>query len=92
MKEATIENDIVQYLTYCGYFSWRTHDAKHRPCTRGMPDVLAVKGGKLYAVEVKKPGGKTSGVQDDFLSRLRHFGVKAIVATSLADVQEGALR
>lgn len=91
MKEATLENDIVQYLIYCGYMAWKTHDAKHRPCVAGMPDVLAVKKGKILAVEVKRPGCKTTEVQNDFLSRLRHFGAKAIVATSLADVQEGKL-
>lgn len=89
MKEATLENDIVQYLSYCGCMVWRTHDAKHRPCERGVPDIVGVmRGGNMIAVEVKRPGQKTSGIQEDFLERLRYFGATAFVASSLADVQE----
>lgn len=87
MKESNIESDIVQYLNYMGCMAWRTHDAKHRPCVAGMPDILAVRGGKLIAIEVKRPGRKLDMVQEDFLSRLRHFGAKAFVATDLVDVQ-----
>lgn len=88
MKESGLESDILQYLNYMGGMFFRTHDAKHKPATPGVPDIVGVKAGKFYAFEVKRPGCKTSGVQDDFLFRLKRFGARAHIVTSLADVQE----
>jgi hypothetical protein len=92
MKEATLENDILQYLRYMGIMCWRSHDAKHRPCEMGVPDILGCfSTGRMIAVEVKRPGKKPTLIQTGFLSRLQHCGALAFVATSIRDVQE-ALR
>ena len=88
MKEATIENDILQYLNYMGGCFWRTHDSKHRPCTIGVPDIVGVRDGRFVAVEVKRPGCKATVAQDAFMVRLKGCGALAIIATSVADVQE----
>jgi Holliday junction resolvase len=87
MREADLERDILDYLNYMGGCFFRTHDAKHRPCTPGMPDIVGVRNGQMWAIEVKRPGQKANMVQMDFLTRLRHCGAKAFVATSIADVQ-----
>jgi Holliday junction resolvase len=88
MREADLERDILDYLNYMGGCFFRTHDAKHRPCTPGIPDIVGVRQGIFYAVEVKRPGGKPTVEQTAMLIRLRGCGAVAFVATSLADVQE----
>ena len=87
MSEATLERDILDYLNYMGGCFFRTHDAKHRPCTPGMPDIVGVRNGQMWAIEVKQPGKKMTELQEDFLSRLRHCGARAFMATSITDVQ-----
>ncbi len=88
MKESSIENDILDYLNYMGGMFWRTHTGKNPPCTPGVPDIVGVRDGRFIAVEVKRPGEKTTAKQDAFLVRLRGCKAKAFVATSLAEVQE----
>ena len=88
MKEATIENDILEYLNYMGGMFWRSHTGKNPPCTPGIPDIIGVRRGVLIAVEVKRPGQKPSVAQEAFIVRLRANGALAFVATSLAEVQE----
>jgi RecB family endonuclease NucS len=90
MKEATLEGDILQYLQYMHIKAWRTHDAKHRPCEPGIPDIMGCLGnGRLVAIEVKRPGKKASAVQSNFINELQAYNALAFVATSLADVQKG---
>ena len=55
----------------------------------GVSDILALRDGHLYAIEVKKPGkvGNVSDEQEEFLSAVRNRGGTAIVADSLETVQ-----
>ncbi len=87
MREASIENDILDYLNYMGGCFWRTHTGRNQPCTPGVPDIVGVRQGQFIAVEVKRPGGKTTELQDAFLVRLRGCGALVFVATSVEDVQ-----
>lgn len=55
----------------------------------GQPDILGqVRGGKLLAIEVKRPSGKTSSEQKAFLLKAEANGAIAFVARSVADVFE----
>lgn len=58
--------------------------------TPGVSDLLAVKKGAGLAVfvEVKRPGGKTTPAQDDFLNRMRCAGAVGIVADSLDSLRQ----
>lgn len=89
MKEATIENDILQYLQYRGIFCWRTHTGRYPPATPGMPDIVGVWKGQMIAVEVKRPGQKPTKVQTAFIDKLKTSGALVIVASSVGDVQAG---
>lgn len=54
----------------------------------GMSDIMGVipPGGRFLAIEVKRPGGKPTQAQEEFLSMVKAAGGIAFVATSLDDV------
>ena len=89
MKEASIENDILEYLNYMGGMFWRSHTGKNLPCVPGVPDIIGVKNGKFVAVEVKRPGQKPTVQQVAFMARLKACGARVFIATSVAEAQEG---
>ena len=62
------------------------------PAHPGIPDILAVKGGRLLAVEVKIPPDKLSAAQVNVIESLHHAGARVIVAGSVKDVEEVARR
>src|SRR5262249_38472438 len=43
----------------------------------GIPDLLALKDGKLFAMEIKAPGGKLTEAQEQMLIDLRAAGATA---------------
>lgn len=60
-----------------------------RSTMSGISDVIGVlPGGRFLAIEVKRPGGKTTPQQEEFLERVNAAGGLAFVATSSRDVEE----
>lgn len=56
---------------------------------KGQPDILGqVVGGRLLAIEVKRPSGVVSPDQKAFISKAKENGAVAFVARSVADVFE----
>ena len=53
---------------------------------RGIPDVIGVLRGHMFAVEVKAAEGKTTLLQERELEQLRHQGCTAIVISTDEDV------
>jgi hypothetical protein len=53
----------------------------------GVPDVIAIKGGRVFALELKAPGGRRSPAQRAALSALERAGASIALAHSL----DGAL-
>src|SRR5919201_28783 len=45
--------------------------------TPGVPDVIAIKGGRAYCLELKAEGGKLSDAQEHVLIKLREAGAMA---------------
>jgi hypothetical protein len=52
----------------------------------GSPDIFALKDGKCYGIEVKRPGGKQSEAQREFQERLTAAGGLYLLATSIDDL------
>lgn len=72
------------------YFCQRDGRMKHtffRAGIKGMPDILAVKSGNFYAIEVKTMTGKTSPEQKATIEMLKKYGTIAFVARSLDEVK-----
>ena len=87
-----VERDIIALLTSCGWFAFESHSPTARPAHPGIPDILAVKEGRLLCVEVKVPPDKLSATQVDVIESLHHAGARVIVARSVADVEDVARR
>ncbi len=96
MTEQEIQKAIVDYLKGNGFFVWRnqtqgvTVGGKRRVKNpnAGSPDLMAIKEGAFYCIEVKKPGGKVGTHQIDWLSKARTYGAKCLIARSVKDVVE----
>lgn len=54
---------------------------------RGIPDILGCRNGRMFAIELKAPKGKTSAIQDVELQRLREAGAHTCVARTLDEVK-----
>lgn len=56
---------------------------------RGMSDITGqLKDGRRLEVELKRPSGKTTPEQDEFIERVKRWGGVAFVARNCGDVME----
>ena len=82
------ETDILQQLREVlrlhGWFVIRNHMGLGTH--RGMTDLTAIRGGQVWWIEVKKPGGRISPDQERFRDDVKAHGGNWIVAKSLDDI------
>ena len=87
MLEKDITAAIMRYLKGIpGCFSWKQHGGQFG--TSGLPDIFCCIGGRFMAIEVKRPGGKLSKLQEIAIARITAAGGIAAVVTSLQEVRE----
>ena len=84
MKESYIQGKIRACLILNDWFVVKIINAS----PNGMPDLMAIKDGKVIFLEVKTEKGKTSKLQEYQIERLKEMGVKAFVVRSTVDVKE----
>ena len=101
-SEKAIETQILTYLSYrpdC--FAWKNNTTgiydsskgvyrnnRNKFAITGVADILGVHMGRILCIEVKKPGGKLSQAQENFLKRIKECGGIAGMATCVNDVKE----
>lgn len=101
LSEKAIENSILHWLSWKGYYAWKTkttgtYDQKRgrflkpSPLYRtGISDIVGLfDNGRIFCIEVKSRKGKTQPNQDLFLSEIKKRGGLAFVARSIEDVEE----
>jgi hypothetical protein len=93
MREAEIQNQIIEYLQLRGGKVYRMNAGRARNNVRmseaGTPDLLAIfPEGKTIWVEVKTPKGKLSEEQLRVHCQLTSYGQRVIVARSVEDVEQ----
>lgn len=84
VRESRIVERIMSYLRARGAFAEKLHGGMLQ--TTGLPDVVACYRGKFLAIEVKRPGGRATPMQEHILREIRKAGGFAAVATSVQDV------
>ena len=97
MQEKTIQTEILNYLNSNGYFAWKNHlggirrsgQATVKNPNRGAPDIMAIRDGLFFGIEVKKSGGVIAMHQYQWLEKLRIHGGNSIIADSLESCIEG---
>lgn len=92
--EAEIKRQICEWLELKRCFFWvqrssgmmRGKAYSSRYTKTGVPDILGVWNGQMIGIEVKRPGGRVSDDQAEFLTALNKAGGIGLVAYSLEDV------
>jgi len=72
ISENEIKKQVKQYLTLMGWFSF--HILQGLGSFLGIPDRIAIKGGRVLFLEIKKPGGKLSPGQIIFRDMILSHG------------------
>lgn len=95
LTEHDIQNSIWLALSERGFCVFRANVGKVKlsdgrwfdtGLPKGFSDLFAVKGGKIYFIECKKPGGNVRPEQVHFLQTMRErYGCKAGIAYSVED-------
>lgn len=85
VTETDIMHQIRDFLKLHGWMVIRNHQTLgSHP---GVPDLTAIRGGKVVWIEVKTPKGRLSKTQEKFLQELEDHGGWWIVARSVEDVE-----
>ena len=85
--EKSVCNRITRFLKAlpdCWYM--RTEGGPYG--RKGVPDIVGCLRGKMFALEVKRPGGKATELQLHELKRIRDAGGMAAVVESVNEVKE----
>jgi hypothetical protein len=98
-RESDIQRAICDYLAYRKVFFWRqntaptfdrasqTYRAMPKYAMRGVPDIIAIKGGQFIGLEVKTATGRLSADQKTFEAYSKQAGAQYHVVRSINDVQ-----
>jgi len=84
--ETLLKRDIKQYLGYHGWFCF--HVLQGLGAYKGVSDMIAIKGGNVLFIEVKRPRGTQSEYQKEFERRVTEKGGKYVVVRSVDDLAE----
>lgn len=84
--ENAVKAKIKGWLKAQKIFYWSNAAGPYS--VHGIPDLMAVRDGVLYGIEVKRPGGKPTPHQLRFIAAIRAAGGKAAVCDSLDAVLE----
>ncbi len=97
MTESEVLRACLDYLSYRGIFHWRANAAavplkgggfRRFVGLRGVSDILGVlPGGRMLAVECKRPGCKPSSDQDQFLDNVTKLGGVGIWVSSVSELE-----
>ncbi len=85
-RESAIVNRIMERLkgVECGWF-FKVHGGAFQAA--GIPDVVGCLCGRFIALEVKRPGGRPTRLQEWVLDRIRRAGGVAAVVYSLDEAE-----
>lgn len=90
VTETQIRNEIRDFLRLHGWKVVRI--VQSALSERGIPDLVAIRGGQTVWIEVKTPEGRLSKYQERWLQDLEDHGGWYVVARSVEDVEHLARR
>jgi len=83
IRERRIQKDIIDHLRGMGAWVFNVHGSPYQQV--GVPDLLVGYKGRLYALEVKRPGGRLSPAQTRVIEQIQAAGC---IAAKVETVQE----
>ena len=72
MTEQQIQNKIIKRYEKDGFFVVKLINTNKN----GIPDLIVMKQNEFFFVEVKKPDGKLSKLQEYRIEELKNFGIE----------------
>jgi hypothetical protein len=87
LTEKEVTRQIRQVLKICRVWHWKEWQGP-MSFPKGISDILGIYQGRFLAIEVKRPGGRVSREQREFLNRVNAEGGLGFVAYSVDDVVE----
>ena len=85
ITETDIRRQIQDYLRLTGWFVY--YNLQGLGSYPGLSDLVAVRGGRVVHVEIKKPGGRQSEKQKEFQRQLEAAGGEYVLAKRIEDVE-----
>lgn len=91
MKKPTPEGQLTasvkQLLRAAGVFHWKVWQGMGS--VPGVPDIVGIRDGRFFGIELKAPKGIASPAQQQFIDEIKRAGGIAFVARTLDEVIEG---
>ena len=84
--EAEITKEIRYYLNTMNIWHYKNWSGPMSP--RGIPDIIGIYRGKFLAVEIKKPRGKLTELQQIFLDRVKNEGGLSVCVHSCEELAD----
>ncbi len=75
MLESKIQKKIIDKLKKDGFFIIKIIRAN----ISGIPDILAIKNGKVFFIEVKTDNGKLSEIQKHRIQQIKENGIEVFI-------------
>lgn len=85
-NESAFKDAICKRLRANDIFCWRAGAGPYSPA--GVPDILAIRFGRLIAIEAKMPGKKPTSLQQRWLDDLNAAGAQAFWADDMQLIVE----
>lgn len=93
-EETKIQKEIIFSMAKMGFFVWKNHTQavrvqggmRTKNPNAGSPDIMAIKEGRFYAIEVKTKTGKLDNHQRQWLINARSQGAITMCVRSLDDL------
>ena len=84
MTETTLKTNIVKWLRANGF--WAKRMPSNHMTGAGFTDILAIKHGLAFCLEVKLPGKNPTRMQEHVMSQLAAHGANVAVVRSVDEV------
>ena len=84
ISENEIKRQVKDYLNIKGYFHF--HILQGIGAFKGIPDIIAIKNGRVLFLEIKRPGGKQSEHQRQFQIFIEGHGGEYYIVKNLDDL------
>lgn len=98
LTEHEIQQLCINWLRYHSFYVMRInagrmnyeHNGKRKMvmlAERGTPDILAIKSGRCYFFEVKRPGKTPTEIQKMKMQELEEYGAKCFVIHNIMELE-----
>lgn len=90
--EKKVQNEILNYLDKLEKNGYKVFHERRQAggfnYKKGIPDIYCVVNGKHIEIEVKKPGGKLSTMQEKFRDKCELLNINWIVVDDISELKE----